>query len=99
VWNLFHSILRTDKNRLDEWPIQAVFWLEWGRSTAESIRLSIVCRNPLAIQIPIHHANSAIEFILQHLAPKPLRRHGPSVSLFEDFFRRILLMSDPDSTI
>jgi hypothetical protein len=30
----------------------------------------------------IHHANSAIELILQPLGPKPLRAPQPSVSLF-----------------
>jgi hypothetical protein len=31
---------------------------------------------------PIHHAISAIEFILSHLSPKLLRPRQPSVSLF-----------------
>ena len=79
------------------WPIQAVFRLEWGSFRVGSIPFRVVCRNPLAALIPVYHANSAIEFILQHLAPKPLRGRRPSVSVLKDFFRRILFLIDRNS--
>jgi hypothetical protein len=96
MWSLFHSILHISRNRWTGGPFKPFFGLSGAVPQPDIFHSGSRAGTRSPPQSSVYRANSAIEFILWHLAPKPLRGRGPSVSLFEDFFRRILFLIDPN---